>query len=122
MVQELDGTVNEWGWCKQKVIYNCLWCSSRFNSYDLRGTHDCTCTFQLGANAILAVSLAVCKAGASVLNIPLYKVGCFPFTKLLDTLLLCAMHVAIISSETRLFLTLNHSLVFAFALSDPLSL
>nr|GEV37905.1 enolase [Tanacetum cinerariifolium] len=45
MVQELDGTVNEWGWCKQK----------------------------LGANAILAVSLAVCKAGASVKKIPLYK-------------------------------------------------
>ncbi|KAJ0624708.1 Enolase [Helianthus annuus] len=45
MVQELDGTKNEWGWCKQK----------------------------LGANAILAVSLAVCKAGASVKNIPLYK-------------------------------------------------
>ncbi|KAC9858575.1 hypothetical protein E3N88_45170 [Mikania micrantha] len=45
MVQHLDGTQNEWGWCKQK----------------------------LGANAILAVSLAVCKAGASVLNIPLYK-------------------------------------------------
>ncbi|KAK9094813.1 hypothetical protein Scep_026282 [Stephania cephalantha] len=45
MVQQLDGTVNEWGWCKQK----------------------------LGANAILAVSLAVCKAGASVKNVPLYK-------------------------------------------------
>ncbi|RDX70017.1 hypothetical protein CR513_50791, partial [Mucuna pruriens] len=45
MVQQLDGTVNEWGWCKQK----------------------------LGANAILAVSLAVCKAGASVLKTPLYK-------------------------------------------------
>ncbi|THG09761.1 hypothetical protein TEA_019726 [Camellia sinensis var. sinensis] len=45
MVQQLDGIVNEWGWCKQK----------------------------LGANAILAVSLAVCKAGASVKNIPLYK-------------------------------------------------
>ncbi|RZC63777.1 hypothetical protein C5167_025521 [Papaver somniferum] len=45
MVRELDGTTNEWGWCKQK----------------------------LGANAILAVSLAVCKAGASVLDIPLYK-------------------------------------------------
>ncbi|KAL1566057.1 Enolase [Salvia divinorum] len=45
MVQELDGTQNEWGWCKQK----------------------------LGANAILAVSLALCKAGAAVLNIPLYK-------------------------------------------------
>jgi len=29
---------------------------------------------QLGANAILAVSLAVCKAGAAVKNIPLYKV------------------------------------------------
>lgn len=45
MVQQLDGTVNEWGWCKQK----------------------------LGANAILAVSLAVCKAGALVHGIPLYK-------------------------------------------------
>ncbi|KAK1303319.1 Enolase [Acorus calamus] len=45
MVQQLDGTQNEWGWCKQK----------------------------LGANAILAVSLAVCKAGASVKKIPLYK-------------------------------------------------
>ncbi|CAI9762119.1 unnamed protein product [Fraxinus pennsylvanica] len=45
MVQKLDGTQNEWGWCKQK----------------------------LGANAILAVSLAVCKVGAAVLNIPLYK-------------------------------------------------
>lgn len=21
MVQELDGTVNEWGWCKQKVLH-----------------------------------------------------------------------------------------------------
>ncbi|XP_059305987.1 enolase [Lycium ferocissimum] len=45
MVHELDGTQNEWGWCKQK----------------------------LGANAILAVSLAVCKAGAAVRNVPLYK-------------------------------------------------
>ncbi|THU56720.1 hypothetical protein C4D60_Mb11t20180 [Musa balbisiana] len=45
MVQQLDGTQNEWGWCKQK----------------------------LGANAILAVSLAVCKAGASVKKIPLYQ-------------------------------------------------
>ncbi|KAK8540130.1 hypothetical protein V6N13_048786 [Hibiscus sabdariffa] len=45
MVQQLDGTQNEWGWCKQK----------------------------LGANAILAVSLAVCKAGAEIKNIPLYK-------------------------------------------------
>ncbi|KAF4352041.1 hypothetical protein G4B88_027506 [Cannabis sativa] len=45
MVQQLDGTVNEWGWCKQK----------------------------LGANAILAVSLAVCKAGASAKKIPLYR-------------------------------------------------
>ncbi|KAG0611763.1 hypothetical protein M758_7G163000, partial [Ceratodon purpureus] len=28
---------------------------------------------QLGANAILAVSLAVCKAGAGVLKLPLYQ-------------------------------------------------
>lgn len=38
-------------------------------------TADCV-GFQLGANAILAVSLAVCKAGAAVKNIPLYKVLC----------------------------------------------
>lgn len=36
MVEELDGTKNEWGWCKSK----------------------------LGANAILAVSLAVARAAA----------------------------------------------------------
>ena len=45
MVEEIDGTQNEWGWCKQKV----------------------------GANAILAVSLAVARAGAHDKNIPLYK-------------------------------------------------
>ena len=44
MVEELDGTQNEWGWCKQKV----------------------------GANAILAVSLAVARAGADAKKIPLY--------------------------------------------------
>lgn len=44
MVQELDGTKNEWGWCKQK----------------------------LGANAILAVSLATARAGAASSNVPLY--------------------------------------------------
>merc|ERR1719199_2484134 len=45
MVQELDGTKNEWGWCKSK----------------------------LGANAILAVSMAVCKAGAASKKTALYK-------------------------------------------------
>eukprot|EP00735_Rhodelphis_limneticus_P008816 TRINITY_DN229_c0_g1::TRINITY_DN229_c0_g1_i1::g.1678::m.1678 TRINITY_DN229_c0_g1::TRINITY_DN229_c0_g1_i1::g.1678 ORF type:complete len:507 (+),score=220.15,sp/P26300/ENO_SOLLC/78.64/0.0,Enolase_C/PF00113.17/4.7e-157,Enolase_N/PF03952.11/4.8e-54,Enolase_N/PF03952.11/3.7e+03,MAAL_C/PF07476.6/9.3e+02,MAAL_C/PF07476.6/2.2e-06,MR_MLE_C/PF13378.1/0.00031 TRINITY_DN229_c0_g1_i1:56-1522(+) len=45
MVKELDGTQNEWGYCKQK----------------------------LGANAILAVSLAVCKAGAGSRGVPLYQ-------------------------------------------------
>ncbi|KAI6697946.1 hypothetical protein NL676_018065 [Syzygium grande] len=45
MVQQLDGTANEWGWCKQK----------------------------LGVDAILVVSLAVCKAGAALKRIPLYK-------------------------------------------------
>ena len=38
MVQELDGSKNEWGWSKSK----------------------------LGANAILGVSMAVCKAGAEL--------------------------------------------------------
>jgi enolase len=45
MVEELDGTKNEWGWCKSK----------------------------LGANAILAVSLATARAGAAEQKIPLYK-------------------------------------------------
>lgn len=44
MVEQLDGTKNEWGWCKQK----------------------------LGANAILSVSLAVARAGADANGVPLY--------------------------------------------------
>ncbi len=44
MIEKLDGTQNEWGWCKSKV----------------------------GANAILAVSLAVARAGAAQKNVPLY--------------------------------------------------
>merc|ERR1712176_1690688 len=45
MVQELDGTTNEWGWSKSS----------------------------LGANAILAVSMAVCRAGAAANEVPLYQ-------------------------------------------------
>lgn len=44
---------------------------------ELISTNDVPFNFQLGANAILAVSLAVCKAGASVKKIPLYKVFYF---------------------------------------------
>merc|ERR550514_2214333 len=45
MVEELDGSKNEWGWSKSK----------------------------LGANAILAVSMAVCRAGAAASEMPLYE-------------------------------------------------
>jgi enolase len=45
MVQKLDGSKNEWGWSKAK----------------------------LGANAILGVSLAVCRAGAAAAGKPLYQ-------------------------------------------------
>lgn len=45
MVQELDGTKNQWGYSKSK----------------------------LGANAILAVSLALARAGAAHSGVPLYK-------------------------------------------------
>eukprot|EP00457_Paulinella_chromatophora_P005578 gb/GEZN01005595.1/.p1 GENE.gb/GEZN01005595.1/~~gb/GEZN01005595.1/.p1 ORF type:complete len:500 (+),score=100.75 gb/GEZN01005595.1/:79-1578(+) len=45
MVETLDGSKNEWGWSKAK----------------------------LGANAILGVSLAVCRAGAGAAGLPLYK-------------------------------------------------
>merc|ERR1712226_648377 len=45
MVEELDGSKNEWGWSKSK----------------------------LGANAILAVSMAVCRAGAALSDMPLYQ-------------------------------------------------
>ena len=44
MVEEIDGSTNEWGWSKAK----------------------------LGANAILAVSLATARAGAASRNVPLY--------------------------------------------------
>merc|ERR1719194_199484 len=45
MVEELDGSQNEWGWSKSK----------------------------LGANAILACSMAICRAGAAAKSMPLYK-------------------------------------------------
>lgn len=45
MVEKLDGTQNEYGWSKNK----------------------------LGANAILAVSMAVARAGAASKNVPLYQ-------------------------------------------------
>lgn len=45
MVETIDGTKNEYGWCKKK----------------------------LGANAILAVSMAVARAGAAEKKIPLYQ-------------------------------------------------
>lgn len=45
MIEELDGTKNEYGWCKQK----------------------------LGANAILAVSLAIARAGAASNGLALYQ-------------------------------------------------
>merc|ERR1719335_1401162 len=45
MVETLDGSQNEWGWSKAK----------------------------LGANAILAVSMAVARAGAASKSQPLYK-------------------------------------------------
>lgn len=44
MVENLDGTKNQYGWCKSK----------------------------LGANAILAVSLALARAGAAEKGLPLY--------------------------------------------------
>merc|ERR1712046_220440 len=45
MVEILDGTQNDWGWSKSN----------------------------LGANAILAVSMAICRAGAASMQIPLYE-------------------------------------------------
>jgi enolase len=45
MVQKLDGSKNEWGWSKSR----------------------------LGANAILGVSLALCRAGAAAAGKPLYQ-------------------------------------------------
>merc|ERR1719178_590361 len=45
MVETLDGTQNDWGWSKST----------------------------LGANAVLAVSMAICRAGAASMQIPLYE-------------------------------------------------
>merc|ERR1740115_379471 len=45
MVEVIDGTQNDWGWSKSS----------------------------LGANAVLAVSMAICRAGAASMQIPLYE-------------------------------------------------
>merc|ERR1711953_865182 len=45
MIQTLDGTMNDWGWSKSN----------------------------LGANAVLAVSMAVTRAGAASMQMPLYE-------------------------------------------------
>lgn len=45
MVLDIDGTTNEWGYLKEKI----------------------------GANAILAVSLATARAGADAKRVPLYQ-------------------------------------------------
>jgi len=45
MIEVLDGTQNDWGWSKSK----------------------------LGANAILAVSMALCRAGSASMQMPLYE-------------------------------------------------
>merc|ERR1712032_1615868 len=45
MIETLDATQNDWGWSKSS----------------------------LGANAILAVSMAVCRAGAASMQVPLYE-------------------------------------------------
>jgi len=45
MVEVIDGSMNQWGWSKAN----------------------------LGANAILAVSMAVCRAGAASMQMPLYE-------------------------------------------------
>merc|ERR1740129_2520348 len=45
MVEQMDGSKNEWGWSKAKI----------------------------GANAILAVSMAICRAGAAASEMLLYQ-------------------------------------------------
>merc|ERR1719487_3063174 len=45
MVVTMDGTQNDWGWSKSN----------------------------LGANAVLAVSMAICRAGAASMQVPLYE-------------------------------------------------
>ncbi|KVI02979.1 hypothetical protein Ccrd_018730 [Cynara cardunculus var. scolymus] len=70
MVQELDGTINEWGWCKQKVLQFILQLvidqTKVLYSCDPVPNNYFVPLYELGANAILVVSLAVCKAGASI--------------------------------------------------------
>ena len=55
MIEELDGTKTEWGSDYYQHIIH-----SRLKS-------------KLGANSILAVSMAVCRAGAAASHIPLYR-------------------------------------------------
>jgi hypothetical protein len=94
--------------CKEKcnhcISLIAIW---RFYSFEI----------QLGANAILAVSLAVCKAGASVKKIPLYQVHSAIFVLLITELfvmcsclsLSCCLscklqHIANLAGNTQLVL------------------
>ncbi|KAL4573135.1 hypothetical protein LXL04_019930 [Taraxacum kok-saghyz] len=52
MVQELDGTVNEWGWCKQRVSHFI------FTSFTTSNHNILIPVYQFGANAILLRLLA----------------------------------------------------------------
>jgi len=92
-----------------------------------------SCNFQLGANAILAVSLAVCKAGALAKKIPLYKV-CEVSVTIVSILLACFSWIALvyfhkhfsilqISLETRLWYCLYlHSMLSTEAHMQEISL
>lgn len=63
---ELDGTENK---CTSLSVFLTL---SR-RSLSLHLTHLSVSTAKFGANAILGVSLAVCKAGAAEKGVPLYR-------------------------------------------------
>ncbi|KAG5010121.1 hypothetical protein JHK87_018636 [Glycine soja] len=61
-----------WGWGKQNPAPTRLVAMPRHMHKKFQST--CTRNSILGANAILVVSLAICRVGAAVLKVPLYKV------------------------------------------------
>lgn len=127
---ESDRTNQNWQLHGSRAWWNCQWMGlvqtkginffeSILSTYEYV-THSCIkvanfIVMQLGANAILAVSLAVCKAGASVKKIPLYKVCiqtiCFKLNRtfyyyffLIFFLLLWFQHIANLAGNKTLVL------------------
>jgi enolase len=99
MVQTLDGSKNEWGWSKVRAL-----------AHGRAASRQHTCTrgqAKLGANAILGVSLAVCRAGAAAAGVPLFRCAVPASLRARSSFILFAVarrHIAALAGNKHLVL------------------